>query len=123
MSNYKEASRLGLRFTTPKGLLSVEQLWSLSLEDLDRVAIGLDAALEEAGNKSYLKKVSHKSKTLQLQRDIVVDVIQTLVDEQEAEKNALEAKRHNEKIDALIAKKKEVELESMSIEELEAMRK
>lgn len=123
MSNYKEASRLGLRFTTSKGLLSVEQLWSLNLEDLDTVATSLDTSLEEAGKKSYLKKVSKKNKSLQLQRDIVVDIITTLVEEQEAAKAKAENDRHNEKIDLLIAKKKEAELENLSVEELEGLRK
>ena len=34
MSNYKQASKLQLRFQTNRGNLSVEQLWSLSLTDL-----------------------------------------------------------------------------------------
>lgn len=123
MSNFKEASKQALRFATTKGNLSTEQLWNLSLSDLDALATSLDEALEASGKRSYLKKTTAKNKTLQLQRDIVVDILETKVEEKEAAENALEKKRNNEKILELIARKKDTELEGKSIEELEAMLK
>lgn len=45
---FEKASRIKLRYSTNRGVLSVEDLWDLSLEQLDPIA--QDAELE---SKSY----------------------------------------------------------------------
>ena len=44
---YKEASRKKTRFATSKGSLSAEQLWDLSIADLDTLAVSLDEAYND----------------------------------------------------------------------------
>ena len=116
---YKEAVRQKLRINTPKGNLGIEQLWDLSVTELDQIAVALDEQWKESGKKSYLKVKSAKDKKIKLMRDIVVDILETKVEEQENAASAQEKKAHNQKIEALIQKKKDESLENLSIEELE----
>lgn len=120
---YKEAIRQKLRFTTSKGLLSTEQLRDLSLTDLDNLAVSLEKDYEESGKKSFLVKKSAKDKTAKLKLDIVIDILTTKVEEQEAAKNARAIKENNEKILSLIAEKEEDSLKSKSIEDLKRLLK
>lgn len=120
---YKEASRRKLRFSTNVGLLSTEQLWDLSLENLDKLAVALEATYDSAKNKSFLVKTEDKNKTVKLQFDIVFDILQTKVEEQEKLRVARETKESNKQIMELIAKKQAGELEGKSIAELTAMLK
>lgn len=120
---YKEASKIKLRFSTTKGSLSVEQLWDLALTDLDSLAVSLEEAYKNSKGKSFLVKKTSKNKVIKLQFDIVLDILTTKVEENEAAKDAAETKAHNQKILQLIAKKQDDELEGKSIKELESMLK
>lgn len=121
MDNFKEASRVQLRFTTLKGSLTVEQLWSLSLQELDTLAVALQDNYNNSKSKSFLDKKTEKNATIKLQFDIVLDILQTKVDEANALQKAREDKEHNQKILGLIADKQEDGLKKKSIKELEAM--
>lgn len=118
---YKEASKHKLRFATTKGSLSVEQLWDLSINDLDNLAVSLQESYEKSKGKSFLEKRTTKDKGLKLQFDIVLDILQTKVEESELAKQKLEDKAHNERIYELIANKEQRELEGKSVKELKAL--
>lgn len=120
---YKEASKQKLRIDSPRGGLAVEQLWDLSLAELDALAVALQEEHKASGKKSFLVKTSKKDKTLKLKFDIVVDILTTKVEDDEKSLNALENKAHNQNILALIAEKKNEELQGKSIEELEGLMK
>lgn len=123
MENFKEATRQGLRVQTSKGPLSVEQLWTLSVTDLDALAVSLEAEYKESGKKSFLAVKSVKDKKAKLAFDIVLDILNTKVEEAEVAKQAKEDKEHNQKIIALIAEKQDESLKGKSIKQLEAMLK
>lgn len=123
MDNFKQASREKLRFSTNKGILSVEQLWDLSIPELDSLAVSLEEEHKASGRKSFVVKRSVKDKTAKLRFDVVLDILQTKVEEQDAAANAADIKAHNDKILRLIAEKKEGELAGKSVEELEKMLK
>lgn len=120
---YKKASRLTLRFQTNKGPLTTEQLWSLPMTELDALAVSLEEQATAAGKKSFLTKQSDADAVSKLKFDIVLDILTTKVEEAAASADAKAVKAHNSKIDDLIAKKKGERLESMSIEDLEKLRK
>lgn len=120
---YKEASKQKLRFTTTKGNLSVEQLWELSLDELNGLALGLEETYKDSGKKSFLTTRSVKDKTAKLRFDIVLDVLNTKVDEANAAKEAKDIKAHNEKILELIQGKEDEALKGKSVRELKAMLK
>lgn len=120
---YKEASKQKLRFSTAKGTLTAEQLWDLSLTDLDELAVALETEHKESGKKSFLVTKSVKDKTAKLRFDIVLDVLSTKVEESEAAKTAKDNKEHNQKILGLIADKQDESLKGKSIKDLEKMLK
>lgn len=121
MENFKQATKEKLRFQTSKGNLTTEQLWDLSLTDLDNLAVELQNQYEESGKKSFLVKRSVKDKTTKLKFDVVLDVLQTKSEELEEAKQKAEDKAHNEKIIQLISEKKNEELKGKSVKQLEAM--
>jgi len=123
MDIYKKAAQNRLRFTTNKGTLTAEQLFDLSLTDLDNLAVSLEASYEESKGKSFIKKRTVKDANIKLQFDIVLDVLETKVAENEAALEAKETKEHNQKILTLISEKKDGELKGKSIKQLEAMLK
>ena len=107
---YKEASKLKLRFQTTKGVLSVEQLWGLSLMELDTLAVSLEEEYKNSKGKSFLDKKTEKDKTIKLRFDIALDVLNTKVEEKEAAKQEVEDKKHNQKILGLIKEKQDEDL-------------
>lgn len=123
MENFKLATQQKLRFQTTKGILSVEQLWDLNLTDLDVLALSLENEYKESGKKSFIKKTSAKDKTSKLKFDVVLDVLNTKMEEAEIASEVLEAKEHNKKILALISEKQDESLKGKTIKELEAMLK
>jgi hypothetical protein len=121
MENFKLASQQKLRFQTTKGLLSAEQLWDLSLQDLDMLAVSLEAEHKESGRKSFLTKTSAKDKTAKLRFDIVLDILNTKVEEEQIALAEIERKANNQKIISIIADKQDESLKGKSIKQLEAM--
>jgi len=122
---YKEATRLGLRFQTNKGLLSTEQLFSLTQTDLAS-AIKVSKKLlkkNDDDDLGFLEDNSKVDKIEELRFNILKDVYLTKKTENEANRAEAEAKAHNAKIDELILRKRETQLAEMSIEELEKLRK
>lgn len=120
---YKKAAELQLRFSTLKGNLNVEQLFHLTIEELDKLAVALEESYKNSKGKSFLDKKTSKDVTIKLQFDIVLDILNTKVENAEALRSARETKEHNQKILNLIAAKKDAQLQDMSISELEAMMK
>lgn len=120
---YKEASKKKTRFITSKGTLSVEQLWDLSITDLDVLAVKLDEDYKNSKGKSFIEKRTTKDKDIKLQFDIVLDILNTKVEEADAVREAKDIKEHNQKILTLISEKKDDELKGKSVKELEKLLK
>lgn len=123
MDIYKQALRINARFNTPKGHVTTEQLFGMSLEELDALAVSLDIEHKESGKKSFLKKTNQKDKIAKLKFDVVLDVLNTKNEEMEAAAEALEIKKNNEKILDLISKKQDNELENLPIADLKKLLK
>lgn len=122
---YKQASKLQLRFTTNRGLLSVEQLWNLNQTDLSNAIKAVKKVLnkDDDDELSFLESTKVVDVENQLRFDILKDVYLTKKKEAAELRDAVEAKAFNKKIDELIASKKDDKLKNMSVEELEALRK
>lgn len=125
MDNFKQASRLSLRFSTSKGLLSVEQLWQLSQTDLTNAVRNQKKLLKknDEDDLSFLDENNKVDPIEQLKFDVLKDVYLTKKADAEAVRDARATKEHNDKILNIIARKKESKLEDSSIEELEALLK
>jgi hypothetical protein len=118
---FKEASKLKLRFTTARGMITTEDLWTLPLKsevqttlDLDTVARTIDTALNGV-QKSFVKadlnaKEQKESELNTLRMNIVMDVITT---KQAEEKESRKAKAKSSEA----ARKRELLKEAIIIEE------
>ncbi len=128
MNYYKQATRDNWLFQTPKGTANVHDLWHLPLESdkvmsLNSVAIALHNSLSSATGVSFVKSKS-PADTLTLNKlELVKDIIATKEAEALAAQTAKATESHNSKIDQLIAAKVEQELSTMSIEQLQALKK
>ncbi len=114
---FEKATRKKLRFATPSGTLSVEDLWDLPLTQLDKVAVSLNKQIKEAGEESFIsqKKVPAN---VQLSFDIVKHVIAVKMKEADDKKVAAERKAKRDRLLEIIEKKQsEAEL-GKSVEEL-----
>lgn len=123
---YKQASQIGLRVNTPRGPLSVEQLWNLSMTDLATTIKNIKKMIksDDVDELDFLEEGTSKvDKTLELSFNIVKDVYVTKKEAAKAIRDAADIKAHNQKILELIASKKNAELEGKSIAELEALLK
>lgn len=54
---YKEALQKKLRFKTNKGMITTEDLFDLSLQNLNTLAIMLDKKISEAPKKSFIEEL------------------------------------------------------------------
>lgn len=113
---FEKASRVKLRYSTNRGVLSVEDLWDLSLEQLDPIAINLNKRLKESQTESFIK--TRTKDATELKFNIVKHIIDVKLQEQEERIVAAEKKAKRQKILDLMAKKQDAELESKSYEEL-----
>lgn len=116
---------LKLRFETPKGLLTVEQLFDLSMTDLSTTIKKVNALIkkEQATDDelSFLEGIDTTETQNSLRFRILKDVYLTKKDARDAAALDFEKKQRNQRIAEIIAKKKDEALESKSIEELEKM--
>ena len=126
---YKKAAQVKLRIQTCKGLLSVEDIWGLSLANLDASIRSLAPLVKKYQTEdSDLDFLSSNSGTkneeislLELSFEILKDVYITKKEEANAKAKARETKEFNQKIMSLIAEKQENSLKDKSVEELMAM--
>jgi len=117
---FEKASRIKLRFSTNKGVLSTEDLWDLSLTSLDTLFKGLNKQLKEAGEESLLGTKTKADTELALRVDLIKYVVVTKLTEQEVSKLDIERKAKKAKLMELIAQKQDENLSAKSIEELQA---
>lgn len=126
--SFESASRVKLRFETPNGSLSVEDLWDLPLTaktnraNLDDIAKGLSRKLRESAEESFVSRRSDSDAATELAFEIVKHIISVRVAEADAKLDAERRRQEIAKIDELIASKQHEALASESVEELRARR-
>lgn len=120
--NFVRATRLKLRFETSRGQLSTEDLWDLSLESLDRIAVATDEKLSKLGRQSFIKETreTNEQKEAKLQLEILKAVIETKLEEKEASK--VKAAKESQKafLEELLLKKQQAKMEGLSEDEINA---
>ncbi len=127
MNIFEQATRAKIRFSTPVGMLSVEDLWDLPLTstraraNLDDVARLLDAELKSTSSVSFVNDVSEVNAKTKLMFDVVIHVINTKIAEQKAAQEAVAIREKKQKIMAIIEQKSDMRLADSSLEELQAM--
>lgn len=104
-----------------KGLVSVEDLFDLSVRDLDGIFKTLNAQVKKSQEESLLTTKTKEDETLAIQIEIVKHIVKTKLDEVETAKQSKELKEKKQKIMEIIAAKQDESLKNASVEELRAM--
>ncbi len=127
MNIFEEAVKQKLRFSTPKGNLSVEDLFDLPLSsstgktNLDDIARGLHLALKNETEVSFVEPRSRKASVLDLQFEVVKSVIASKMAENAAENLRRKNSEKRQKIMELIAAKEDEAVKGLPLEELQKM--
>lgn len=131
MEMFEQASRNKVRYQTPQGLLSVEDLWDLPLTsakgtraNLDAIAIDLHKQLRDTADMVSFVAPSTTDTAqadLQLRFEIVKHVIGVRVAERDALKEQADRREKKQRLLALIARKQDEELAGKSVDELRAL--
>ena len=121
---FEQATKLGLRFSTVRGDLTVEDLWNLPLTgktriNLDDIAKGLNKELQSS-EESFVETKTKEDSILNLKFDIVKHIIKVKLEERDAAKLSAKKAQEREKLLQILASKQDEELNGLSKEEVEA---
>ena len=114
---FEIATRNRYRFNY-KGVMTVEDLWSLRVEDLDAIFKMLNRQKMTANEDSLLAIKSVEDRDLANKIDIVKYVASVKLAEAADRVSAAEKKAQRDKILEIVAKKKDKALEDMDIDQL-----
>ena len=114
---FEQATRQKYRFKTDVGLVTVEDLWDLSLPGLDKMAKALRKELQEVQEESFLD-TKPRSKSVETKFELVKYVIQVKLKEKEDALNVKAKKERKEKILEILAEKQNEALAQKTPEEL-----
>ena len=120
MSMFEIAARKKYRFPF-RGSITAEDLWDLSLAQLDTVYKTLSKEAKTEKEEESLMDEKKEDQDLMNKLSIVKHVFTEKKAEAEAAANAMEKKRQKERLLELIAQKQDAALAGKSIEELTAM--
>ena len=123
---FEQATKLKLRFQTPRGAITTEDLWDLPLRDrqgvsLDAIAIATHKQIKESEQESFVAKKSKEDKILLLKMEVLKRVIAIrLEDIDKTEKRTANAMKRKNIID-ILAEKEENTLKNKSPKVLKDM--
>lgn len=122
-TNIFEAATKGKYRFPFKGMISVEDLWDLKLQDLDSVFKSLNKQKKQNDEESLLQVKTAEDQELDNKIQIVKYIVKFKQEEIEERLQAKGKKEYNQKLLELIERKQNEELAGKSIEELQAMLK
>ena len=117
---FELASRMKIRFAY-RGMITVEDLWDLSVQELDRIFQKLNKALKESKEESLLSPQAKEDSELNVQVAIVRHIVEVKLAESAIALAAVERKAKKEKILSILADKQDDSLRNMSSEDLTKM--
>lgn len=118
---FEYATRNKLRFNY-HGMLTVEDLWDLSVESLNEIYKNLNRHLKEESEESLLdEKVNPDRELITVSIDIVKHIVSVKLEKQNAQRMAAERSIQKQKILKIMAKKQDSELQEKSLDELSQM--
>ena len=119
---FEKATRQKLRFQY-KGLISTEDLWDLSLEELNAIYVALCSKTKNKTEDSLITdgKASKEDRDNTLRMEIVKSIFEVKKKEVEKRKLKKEQKDRDQQILSILARKENQEMENKSIDELRAM--
>jgi hypothetical protein len=115
---FEKASILKLRYKVKNGNVSTEDLWDLSLEDLNTLAKSLNKQIKDAGEENFIEVKSKANTALDLAFEITKHIISVKLAEQEKKKASAEKRQKRAQLLELISQKENEALSSKSLDEL-----
>lgn len=120
MNIFERAVREKTRFNF-KGLISVEDLWDLSLENLDAIWSNLESDLEKLPKKSLLTTNTKQRDEIEFKQEIIKHIVEAKKAEKLANEQAKANASKKQMVLDMIASKQNDDLKNMSIEELKKL--
>lgn len=117
---FEYATRNKVRFSF-RGLISVEDLWDLSLTNLDSIYKELNKQSKQSEEESLLNIKTKEDEFLNVQIEIVKHIVSVKLAEKEAREKASAKKAQKQKIMSIIAAKQDEALQNSSIDDLKKM--
>lgn len=117
---FEYATRNKVRFPF-KGMISVEDLWDLSLTNLDSIYKTLNKQVKQSEEESLLSTKASVDTELEVQIAIVKHIVSVKLTEKEAAEKASAKKAQKQKIMSIIATKQDEALQNSSIDDLKKM--
>lgn len=117
---FKIATKKKYRFNY-KGLISVEDLWELNVQELDKIYKNLKSQQRNNSEESLLQTVSKEDKELNNKIEIIRVIVSDKLAAQDRAKKAAAQKIQNQRILEIMADKQDAALKEKSVEELQAM--
>ena len=117
---FEIATRKKFRFPY-KGMISVEDLWDLSVNNLDTVFKALNAESKQANEESLLATKSAEDTILDMKINIVKHIVNVKLAEANERQLAAAKREQKRKLEELIANKQDEALQNKSVEELQEM--
>lgn len=117
---FKIASKKKYRFAY-KGVVTVEDLWDLSVEELDKIYKSLKSKQKAEAEESLLATTSKEDKELNNKIEIVKIIVADKLEAKERATKSAEKRAKNQRILEIMADKADAELKAKSLDELRAM--
>lgn len=115
---FERASRLALRFSTSKGEITTEDLWKLSLENLDAMARKIRKEINETSEESLLTSKVQKTSKLQLAYDIIAHIVKVRLEEKDRKEKRQAQQQKLELLQETLMKKEIEKVTSMSEDDI-----
>ena len=120
MNIFEYAVRNKIRFPF-KGMISAEDLWDLSLANLDSIYKTLNKQVKQSEEDSLLVTKTNVDTELEVQIAIVKHIVSVKLEEKEAREKAAAKNAQKQKIMAIIATKEDEALQNSSVDDLRKM--
>lgn len=117
---FETATRNKMRFPF-RGMISVEDLWDLSLTNLDSVFKTLNAEAKKSEEESLLETKSKENEELSNKIEIVKYIVNIKLEEKKTRENARKNAEMKQRLLEIKAKRQDEALENMSDEDLDKM--
>lgn len=117
---FETATRNKMRFPF-RGMISVEDLWDLSLTNLDSVFKTLNAEAKKSEEESLLETKSKENEELSNKIEIVKYIVNIKLEEKKTRENAKKNAEMKQRLLEIKAKRQDAALENMSDEDLDKM--
>jgi len=117
---FEKATKDKIRFEY-KGQISTEDLWDLSVTELDTIFKKLNSKKKQITEDSLLEVKTSENVLLNTQIKIVTSIVEQKLAEKEMQVAFKERKEKKEKIMEILASKQDSDLKEKSTEELQEM--